>query len=194
MTKQKKIIGGVIHHSLTKDGYVVDYDAIKRYHINVRGWDDIGYHKTIERAVGEIVVLQGREDDVQGAHTKGFNAGTLGYCVVGNFDKNPPDDQTVEVLIQEILKDYEDHGEFLLFGHSEKPDPKTGYRKTCPGKLFPLQYVKDEVARRWADGKEHWAEKHFVSLNDKGIEINERRFDDLLKRGELMAVIDRMTD
>lgn len=40
----------------------------------------------------------------------------------------------------------------------------------------------------------HWAEKHFKSLNDKGIVVHEKRFDDVITRGEVMALIDRATN
>lgn len=39
---------------------------------------------------------------------------------------------------------------------------------------------------------EHWAKKHYVSLNEKGIEIHDKRFDDLITRGEVMAILDRV--
>lgn len=38
----------------------------------------------------------------------------------------------------------------------------------------------------------HWAEKHFVSLNKKGIEIQEKRYDDPITRGEIFALLDRV--
>lgn len=38
----------------------------------------------------------------------------------------------------------------------------------------------------------HWAEKHYQSLNKKGIVIHERRFDDKITRGEVMALLDKM--
>lgn len=42
------------------------------------------------------------------------------------------------------------------------------------------------------DNVEHWAEKHYNSLNQKGIKIDEKRFDDTVTRGELFALLDRM--
>ena len=42
--------------------------------------------------------------------------------------------------------------------------------------------------------KEHWAEKSFKSLNDKGIEIHEKRFDDTITRGEVFSLLDRVVD
>lgn len=40
--------------------------------------------------------------------------------------------------------------------------------------------------------KEHWAQKHYDSLNAKGVEINETRFDDSITRGEVFALLDRI--
>lgn len=40
----------------------------------------------------------------------------------------------------------------------------------------------------------HWAEKHYNSLIAKGLVINEKRYDDSLKRGELFALLDQITD
>lgn len=40
--------------------------------------------------------------------------------------------------------------------------------------------------------KEHWAQKHYDSLNAKGVEINETRFDDPITRGDVFALLDRI--
>lgn len=50
------------------------------------------------------------------------------------------------------------------------------------------QYVKS-VIEKPAD---HWAEKTFQSLLSKGIVIHEKRFDDLITRGEVFALLDRV--
>lgn len=42
--------------------------------------------------------------------------------------------------------------------------------------------------------KKHWAEKHYENLNRKGIVVHEKRFDDKITRGEVIALIDRATD
>ena len=60
----------VIHHSLTKDGTVVDWEAIRRYHKETNGWSDIGYHYGIERVGGGLSLQVGRPESQPGAHTK----------------------------------------------------------------------------------------------------------------------------
>lgn len=49
-----------------------------------------------------------------------------------------------------------------------------------------VKYMKDK--------KKHWAEKHYENLNRKGIVVHEKRFDDKITRGEVIALIDRATD
>ena len=55
-------------------------DEIRRWHVEERGWSDIGYHYVITR---NGVVVQGRNLDKIGAHVKGHNKGTIGICLVG---------------------------------------------------------------------------------------------------------------
>ncbi len=54
-----------------------------------------------------------------------------------------------------------------------------------------IEYIVEEEKPM---DKEHWAEKHYDNLNKKGIEVHERRFEDNLKRGEMFAILDRLTD
>lgn len=42
--------------------------------------------------------------------------------------------------------------------------------------------------------KVHWAEKHYKSLNDKGIVVEEKRFDDTITRGEMLALLDKIIE
>lgn len=68
-------------------------------------------------------------------------------------------------------------------------------------KLLADKGFQDKVAGAIAKGIcnylgvkciEHWAEKHYESLNKKGVEIYEKRFDDNLTRGEVFALLDRI--
>lgn len=42
--------------------------------------------------------------------------------------------------------------------------------------------------------KPHWAEKHYDNLIKKGFEIHEKRYNDAVTRGEVFALLDRITD
>jgi len=136
-----------IHHSLTKDGLVVDTVAIRRYHKEVMGWSDIGYHWLIEDVNGVTTLQVGRPRTMPGAHCKeaGMNQRSFGICVVGNFDLAPPPLRTLHYLrdfVWAIMVNYAIPVQKVI-GHREAGlmagfDWRKGQYKSCPGKLFPL--------------------------------------------------------
>lgn len=69
----------VIHCSATKDGVPVSVDTIREWH-QARGFEDIGYHWVIDV---DGKVHRGRPESLPGAHAKGFNAHSIGVCLVG---------------------------------------------------------------------------------------------------------------
>lgn len=54
-------------------------DEIRRWHVEERGWSDIGYHWVIER---DGSLKAGRPENIQGAHTLGHNK-DIGLCMCG---------------------------------------------------------------------------------------------------------------
>jgi len=144
----------IIHHSETSDGKAKDWDAIRRYHKDVRGWSDIGYHYGIERVNGEIAVQVGRSESTPGAQCKeaGMNHKSLGLCVVGNFDKAAPDEEKLGVLrglCTSLMAAYGIPPENVL-GHAEAQmlelDQPT---KTCPGKMFDLNDFRASIGGKY---------------------------------------------
>ena len=137
----------VIHHSATRDSGTVSWDAIKRYHMEVNGWQDIGYHYGVELVGDSYVVLFGRQPTVAGAHSKelNFNNKSLGVCLVGNFDEAPPPAEQlkaaawiVKILMRtfgipvERVIGHRDVG--LMAGFDWKLGPQV--YKSCPGSQF----------------------------------------------------------
>jgi hypothetical protein len=55
---------------------------IRRWHIQQRGWRDIGYHWVIDH---DGAFAPGRAETEIGAHVEGHNAGTIGICLLGGF-------------------------------------------------------------------------------------------------------------
>ena len=141
----------IVHHSLTKDGIVVDWEAIRKYHRDVNGWFDIGYHYGIER-VGKGIVLQvGRPESEPGAHTKEMhmNSKSLGICVVGNFDLAPPGLDLLRFLADIVRRKIAEYGIPVqsVLGHREVGamagiDWKKGQYKSCPGQYFPMDTLR----------------------------------------------------
>lgn len=52
--------------------------------------------------------------------------------------------------------------------------------------------LNEQVPQEPEQEPEHWAQKHYDSLIAKGITINDMRFDDVITRGEVFALLDRI--
>lgn len=81
MRKINKII---VHCSATPEGRDVSLDTIKGWHVNERGWSDIGYHFVITL---DGTVHSGRPINKSGAHTLNYNSNSIGVCYVGGMNK-----------------------------------------------------------------------------------------------------------
>lgn len=61
---------------------------IRRWHVQQRGWRDIGYHWVIDR---DGAVAPGRQETEIGAHVEGHNRGTIGICLLGGYGAKADD-------------------------------------------------------------------------------------------------------
>lgn len=131
----------ILHHSAGKDYTLSDFEAIRRFHIEVRGWNDIGYHRVGERVGTKIVFRQGRNYNVDGAHCPGMNARSIGICIVGNFETGPMDEAMKFAVITEV------HDRMIQFDvpvekvlmHRTAALP--GHGTACPGRYFPYEEI-----------------------------------------------------
>lgn len=139
----------MIHHSLTKDTQTVSWNAIRRYHVDILGWNDIGYHFGVERVGDEFQILEGRPLSENGAHCKqhNMNAKAIGICCIGNFDEYPPPTGqmlALRTLCVDLCKKFS-----LLPSENIVMHRQFAPYKTCPGKLFPFQEfvnsLQDEI-------------------------------------------------
>ena len=141
----------IVHHSLTRDSGTVSWGAIRRYHTNVNGWQDIGYHAGVELTkaggVESFETLVGRPWDMNGAHCKhdGMNQKALGVCLVGDFDGTTVPAGQIDRAVDLVA--------MWCRMHQIPVDNVHGHRdhhpqKTCPGDLFDMPDFRDRVARR----------------------------------------------
>ena len=119
----------MLHCSATVEGKDYSVDTIRKWHVEGRGWSDIGYHYVIHL---DGSVSQGRPLDRSGAHTKGHNKDSVGICYIGGLDedKNPKDTMNPEqnaafrMLVQSIRILFGD--DITIHGHNEFAN------KACP--------------------------------------------------------------
>ncbi len=136
----------MLHHSLTKDSKTVSWQAIRRYHKSL-GWKKEGYHYGVELVNGEYEVLVGRDLNERGAHCRQakMNELAIGICLVGNFDlvlvPKPQWDRAVKFVagLCGQLRIPADH----IVAHRDYAS-----YKSCPGKLFNVDFFRQEVENR----------------------------------------------
>ena len=133
----------VLHHtwSPTAAQYKgkATWEAIRQYHVNVRGWSDIGYHLGVGP---DGTVWRLRPVARQGAHVLGRNEHTVGVAMVGNFDVEDPVENGLETAARVFgvvlgrfglsLTAVRFHREFQ--------------QKTCPGLRIDLEGFRNMVA------------------------------------------------
>jgi len=86
----------IVHCSATREGQDIPIETIKKWHVEGRGWSDIGYHFYID-INGNIQM--GRNIAKIGAHCKGQNRNSIGICYCGGVEadgKTPKDTRTDE--------------------------------------------------------------------------------------------------
>ena len=88
--KLENITAIVLHHSAGR-GTLEDVDRIHRK----RGYTCIGYHYYITR---DGRIHGGRPIEYIGAHAKGHNKNTIGICLEGDFRKDEPTDEQIQLL------------------------------------------------------------------------------------------------
>lgn len=139
LTKVNKI---VIHHS-GKDHHSIE--TIRHIHVNLNGWEEIGYHFVIGNGIDSIdgELYNTRSTEFLGAHVKGYNLDSIGICLIGNLDEHKPTKEQIKTLTNLIQK--------LIIQYNLKITDVLGHRefplvtKTCPGKKFDMDELRELI-------------------------------------------------
>ena len=110
-----------IHAAATFPSMDIDIRTIRQWHVQDRGFNDVGYHYFIKR---DGTVQKGRQERVTGAHVGGYNTDNIGVCMAGGLKegtKIPEDNFTqaqwtsLNKLLDDIIKRYPS---IIVMGHN----------------------------------------------------------------------------
>ncbi len=101
-----KVYHCIVHHtagSNTDTEYMQVVRGIYIYHTEIREWSDIGYNYLIAQ---DGTIFKGRDpgnfeqDNVRGAHFCGYNTGTMGISILGDYTSVQPTEESIESLVE----------------------------------------------------------------------------------------------
>lgn len=159
----------VIHHSAgsnTDSNYVNTLRNIYLLHTQSNGWDDIGYNYIIAPNglifAGRDALGAGDEDNIVGAHFCAKNSGTMGICLLGNYNTITPSESLINslshLLTWKLVKEnISAHDSFIHPNGIGTALPvitmhRSGCATICPGDSMALMLtaLRDDVAQRMA--------------------------------------------
>ena len=114
----------VIHCADTKSSMNVSVGDLRKWHVEERGWSDIGYHHFIKFDGSKHLC---RDEKYQGAHCKTVNDKSIAICIEGGYEgiNNFTDKQKISLM--ELIKAKKAiYKNAAVVGHSHFDD------KACP--------------------------------------------------------------
>lgn len=116
-----------VHHTtgsnLGNENYPQWVRNIQNYHMDKKGWDDIGYSFLVDE-YGNIYV--GRGWGIAGAHTLGYNEESHGVAYLGNGSERIP--RKVVWAYQDLVVRHDKrYGKGYVYGHRDRAST------ACPG-------------------------------------------------------------
>lgn len=156
--KYVKPVKIIIHHTATPNDPDQDPAATVRavyyYHAVTRGWGDIGYNYLIDR-FGNIYEGRKGGEGVVGGHDYGFNEGSVGISLIGEFQSEPPTETMMNALARLVAWMCDRYGinptDRNIFRDLDLPNI-AGHRETksttCPGDQVQsrLPALREQVA------------------------------------------------
>lgn len=137
----------IIHCTATEDGKDIRAKDIKAYHVNAKGWRNIGYHYVIDL---DGTIEPGRPISQPGAHCLGQNAHSIGVAYVGGLKNGKPADTRTPAqkaallkLVTKLVTLYRCE----VHGHCEYA------KKACPCFDVQAEYgkIKSQIQKKWIE-------------------------------------------
>jgi len=119
----------IVHCSATREKQPVSLKTIRSWHVDGRGWKDVGYHYIIHL---DGKISKGRSDSILGAHVKGHNTDSLGICYIGGMDADNNHAKDTRTCAQKdsldalLLTLKQMHPDSTVYSHNEFSN------KACP--------------------------------------------------------------
>lgn len=155
------------HSNFKGNNHDAMQESMRNYHMNTRGWSDIGQHLTI---FPDGVMLAGRAFNKTPASITNYNVGAFAVEMIGNFDSpntgvyndagyDVLKGSQLDALLALIRYFKEKYGEQSIIFHRDKAN------KTCPGtslskpNLIKLAYKDDEwigIIKSVTDSPDAW--------------------------------------
>lgn len=190
-----------IHHTwapdiddFTGDNHERLQEGMRNYHMHERGFIDIAQHITQfpdgKFMIGRNFAKAPNSSAGQRADGRSWNQ-DFAFMIenIGNFDKEEIPKVVWDNNVKIGAYFLENKGTIILHRQMDNS-------KSCPGNKFDYEKFINEVINLVEEkNKEpHWAKIHKDNLEAKGIVIHEERYDDFITRGEVFALLDRITE
>lgn len=166
----------IFHHAESSDCSILD---VHRWHKEL-GWVGIGYNFFITK---EGKVYEGRPIEKTDADAYGYNDNSISCCFEGDFNIDKMTDAQVKSGIELLRYCKKLYPNIRALRHKDVNDT------LCPGQYFRNEIIYNGMVDIPETVEKHWAEDSFQEILNSNIVVNERRFDDTLRRGEFFVVI-----
>jgi len=123
----------VVHCSDSPHPTHDNIETIRKWHVEERGWADIGYHFVITK---DGVVHKGRPIHIPGAHVKGHNKNSIGICLTGQHHFSNEQLDSLKLLCEDLIVN------FGLEPFDVVPHNVLDKSKTCPN--FNINFIVGE--------------------------------------------------
>ena len=139
-------------------------EAMRNYHVNTNGWQDIGQHVTL---LPSGTFVTGRDFGTTPASITGYNTGAFACEMLGNFDTGHDKfgGKQKDSMLQLAHYFYE-KGRYIRFHRENSP-------KTCPGTSIDKNAFMQEVTNLGKAFKDvddnRWSAKEIAAAKELGL-------------------------